>query len=87
MATNDSGSGTGGIDDNSGADDVRDALGRLGMDMTTERGDDGAWTARAEPLTGGSGESSLVGSGGNEDDAALDLWQRYLVVQGGVGAS
>jgi hypothetical protein len=78
---------TGGIDDNSSADDVRDSLGRLGMDMATERGGDGAWTARAMPLTGGSGESSLVGVGGSEDSAALELWQRYLVVQGGVGAS
>jgi hypothetical protein len=78
---------SGGIDDSSSADDVRAALGRLGMDMATERGDDGAWSARAMPLTGGSGETSLVGVGGSEDAAALELWQRYLVVQGGVGAS
>ena len=78
---------SGGIDENSSADDVRDALGRLGMDMATERGDDGAWSARAMPLTGGSGETSLIGEGGSEDSAARELWQRYLVVQGGVGAS
>jgi len=78
---------SGGIDDNSRADDIRDALGRLGMDLVTERGDDGAWSARATPLTGGSGGSSLVGVGGSEDAAALELWQRYLVVQGGVGTS
>jgi hypothetical protein len=78
---------SGGIDDNSSADDVRDALGRLGMDMATECGDDGAWSARAMPLTDGPGETSLVGVGGSEDAAALELWQRYLVVQGGVGAS
>jgi len=78
---------SGGIDDNSGVDDIRDALGRLGLDLVTERGDDGAWSAKAIPLTGESGGSSLVGVGGSEDAAALELWQRYLVVQGGVGTS
>jgi hypothetical protein len=78
---------SGGIDDNSSVDDIRDALGQLGMDLVTEHGDDGAWSARVVPLTGGSGESSLVGVGGTEDAAALELWQRYLVVQGGVGTS
>jgi hypothetical protein len=87
MTMNDDELGSGGIDETSNVDDVRDSLGRLGMDLETELGDDGAWSARAVPLTGESGESSLVGVGGSEDMAALDLWQRYLIVQGGIGAS
>jgi hypothetical protein len=57
------------------------------MDLETEQGEDGAWSARATPLTGASSESGLVGVGGSEDSAARELWQRYLVVQAGVGAS
>ena len=78
---------SGGIDDNSSVDDIRDELGRLGLDLITDRGDDGAWSARLVPLAGDSGGSSLAGVGGSEDAAAHELWQRYLMVQGGVGTS
>ena len=76
----------GGIDRNSQARDVEDALGRVGMALETS-GTNGAWHARAVPLEGGDRESQLVGEGATEDDAARAVWQRYVSLQDGIGTS
>ena len=77
---------TGGIDRNSTAEDVRDAFGRVGMDMTTDA-DAGTWSARVLPVEGGDRESQLTGEGASEDEAARAAWQRYVVLQQGIGTS
>jgi hypothetical protein len=79
--------GSGGIDRHSGIEDVRDALGRAGMDLETRHEQGGAWHARVIPIEGGRRESQLTGDGDSEDDAALAVWQKYLALQDGIGAS
>jgi hypothetical protein len=78
--------GEGGIDQNSGVEDVEDALGRVGMALETSAAD-GTWQARALPLEGGDRESQLVGEGRSEDEAARAVWQRYVALQDGIGTS
>lgn len=76
----------GGIDRNSRASDVEDALGRVGMALEITATND-AWSARAMPLEGGDRESQLVGEGDSEDEAARAVWHRYVALQDGIGTS
>ncbi len=76
----------GGIDRNSRARDVEDALGRVGMALEISA-TNGAWQARAVPLEGGDRESQLVAEGASEDEAARAVWQRYVSLQDGIGTS
>jgi hypothetical protein len=71
-----------GIDGRSGADDVRDAFEREGVDLRLEQRD-GRWVAVAVLH----GREQWMGAGVAPDEAARDAWQRHLAVNEGVGES
>jgi hypothetical protein len=75
-----------GIDENSGVDEIRDALGRQGLELDI-RQTDGGFEAVGRPALGDERETALRGSGPTEDDAAREVWARFVAVQGGVGSS
>jgi hypothetical protein len=69
----------GGIDRRSSAADIRDALMRLGADLdTSSRGNQ--WRAQIR-------DGASTGHGATEAEAAYDVWQQYLELQGGIGTS
>ena len=71
-----------GIDGHSGADDVRDAFQREGVELRLEQRD-GRWVAVAALQ----GRERSMGAGAEPDEAARDAWARHLAVNEGVGES
>ena len=71
-----------GIDARSGADDVRDAFQREGLELRLEQRD-GRWVAVAALH----GQERRMGAGTEPDEAARDAWERHLEVNEGVGES
>jgi hypothetical protein len=75
-----------GIDANAGVDEIRDALERQGLELDIKPAD-GGFEAVGRPALGPERETALRGSGPTKQDAAREVWARYLAVQGGVGSS
>jgi hypothetical protein len=75
-----------GIDADAGVDEIRDALGRQGLELDIRRAN-GGFEAVGRPALGPERETALRGSGPTEQDAAQEVWARYVAVQGGVGSS
>jgi len=76
----------GGIDADAGVGEIRDALGRQGIELDISPAD-GGFEAVGRPALGEARETALRGSGATEDEAAREVWTRFVAVQGGVGSS
>ena len=80
--------GQGGIDSTSGAAEIRDAFGRLGLRLEVSHPEPDVWEAHVvHPAGTGETGSEIVARGGSEDEAAAAAWRSYVRSSGGIGAS